>query len=331
MIGDKNKLMFIPKEYRKIFVTGGAGFIGSHIVDELIADGRMVVVFDNLSSGEKLFLKKSLSSKNLKLIKGDLLDKNSIAGALPKNTDLVIHLAANPDISKGIKDPTLDFNQTIIATFNLLQIMKAKEVKSLVYFSGSGVYGDLGNTYSREDLGPLFPISMYGASKLSAEGLISAFSHLFGIQSWILRPANIIGDRATHGVIFDFIGRLRRNPNELVILGDGLQSKSYVHISDVLRAVSIIVNKTKENINIFNLASTTFITVNEIAEIIIKEMALNKVLISHTEGRIGWPGDVAIVRIDSSKIRQVGWKEKYTSKTAVEKTVRDLLVTFNYK
>ncbi|HEY4503960.1 MAG TPA: NAD-dependent epimerase/dehydratase family protein [Candidatus Paceibacterota bacterium] len=319
--------MSISKKYQKIFITGGAGFIGSHFADALVAEKRQVIVFDNLSSGKMKFLEKSLTHKNFKFIKGDLLNQGQISRAIPKDTDLVIHLAANPDISKGIKDPSLDFNQTIMATFNLLQEIKIKGIKNIVYFSGSGVYGDAGDTFTSESYGPLLPVSMYGASKLGAEGLISAFSNLFDIRAWIFRPANIIGDRATHGVIFDFINKLKKNPSELVILGDGKQSKSYIYISDVLNAVFLALKNTNKNrINIYNIASKSFINVNEIAECVIEAMRLKKVNIVHTKGKIGWVGDVAIVRIDSKKIRDIGWNEKFTSEMAVEKTSQDLLM-----
>ncbi len=317
--------MFIPKKYKKIFIAGGAGFIGSHVTDMLVADKREVVVFDNLSSGRKSFLHKSISKKNFKFIKGDLLNPKQIKKALPKDTDLVFHFVANPDISKGVKNPKLDFDQTITTTFNLLQEMRNKNIKSLVYFSGSGIYGDVGNTFTHEHHGPLLPVSMYGASKLAAEGLISAFSNLFGIQSWIFRPANIIGGRATHGVILDFINRLKETPRKLAILGDGKQSKSYIHISDVLNAISLCLVKENAQINLFNIASKSFITVNEIATSVIRGMKLKNVKITHTKGRVGWPGDVPVVRIDSKKLRNIGWKENFSSPKAVERTVREIL------
>lgn len=322
--------MLIPQRFKKVFITGGAGFIGSHIADILTMEGKDVVVFDNLSSGKMNFLGKATKKPNFRLAKGDLLNIKDLNKSLDKDTSLVIHLAANPDISKGIKDPSLDFNKTIVATFNLLNEMKDKGISNLVYFSGSGVYGDVGNTFTKENHGPLLPVSMYGASKLSAEALISAFSNLFKIKAWIFRPANIIGNRATHGVIFDFIKRLKENPKELVILGNGKQSKSYIHVSDVIKAVSVAVNKSKDKINIFNIASNDFITVNEIADNVIEAMGLKNVKITHTEGKIGWPGDVAVVRINSSKIRKIGWKEKYNSAMAVKKTVSDLLKNDNH-
>jgi UDP-glucose 4-epimerase len=318
--------MHIPKKYKRIFITGGAGFIGSHITDALVADKKDVIVFDNFSSGKKEFLKKSLGKKNLRIIRGDLLNPKQLAQALSANIDLVIHLAANPDISQGVKNPRLDFDQTINATFNLLQEMKNKGVQNLVYFSGSGVYGDVGSFFTKENHGPLLPISMYGASKLSAEALISAFSNLFCIQAWIVRPANIIGDRATHGVILDFLTRLKKNPHQLIILGDGNQSKSYLYISDVLSAVSLVLQKGRERVNLFNIASTSFITVNEIAACAVQSMGLTNVKIKHTKGNVGWPGDVPIVRIDSNKLRRIGWKEKYNSSMAVQKTIKDLFM-----
>jgi UDP-glucose 4-epimerase len=167
---------------------------------------------------------------------------------------------------------------------------------------------------------------MYGASKLSAEALISAFSNLFCIQAWIVRPANIIGDRATHGVILDFLTRLKKNPHQLIILGDGNQSKSYLYISDVLSAVSLVLQKGRERVNLFNIASTSFITVNEIAACAVQSMGLTNVKIKHTKGNVGWPGDVPIVRIDSNKLRRIGWKEKYNSSMAVQKTIKDLFM-----
>lgn len=313
--------MVIPQTFSHILVTGGAGFIGSHFVDDLLKMGRKVTVFDNLSSGKYEFIKRHEENKSFRFIEGDLLNEKNLRGLFKEKFDTVIHLAANPDISKGIKDPTLDFNQTIIATFNVLMKMKENKIRKLVYFSGSGIYGDRGKTYTAENFGPLLPVSMYGASKLSAEGLISAFSHLYDIQTWIFRPANIVGDCITHGVIFDFIKKLKKDQHELTILGDGNQSKSYLYIRDVLDAVYIALKKTDNKINIFNIATNSFVTVNEIAEIVIKKLQLDDVHIVHTKGKIGWPGDIPIVRIDSKKMQVLGWKPKCTSYEAVQKTV----------
>lgn len=317
--------MVIPDTFQNILVTGGAGFIGSHIVDDLLEMKRSVTILDNLTSGKLDFLKQNIENPNLKLIKGDLLINEDLVKAFEEPIDTIIHLAANPDISLGIEDPTLDFNQTINATFNLLLKMREKGVKKLIYFSGSGVYGDVGEKYTAEDFGPLLPVSMYGASKLSAEALISAFSHLFGIKVWIFRPANIVGNRATHGVVFDFINKLKENPDTLTILGDGNQSKSYIYITDVLNAVWFTISKVNNPINIFNLSSDSFVTVNEIAKIVIEVVRLENVQIHHTEGRIGWPGDVPIVRISSKKINDLGWKPEFNSAEAIRKTAQSLV------
>jgi len=316
--------VLIPNTFQHILITGGAGFIGSHLVDDFIIKGKNVTVLDNLSSGKSDFLKDHIKNPHFKFIQGDLLNTVDLKNAFKNKIDLVIHLAANPDISKGIEDPTLDFKQTIIATFNLLMKMKEKKVNKIIFFSGSGVYGDLGKKYASENFGPLLPVSMYGASKLSAEALVSAFSHLFGIQAWIFRPANIVGNRTTHGVIFDFIRKLKKNPHKLTILGDGKQSKSYLYTDDVLEAVWIALKKTGKPINIFNISSKSFVTVNEIAEIVIKQMGLNNVQIVHTGGKIGWPGDVPIVRIDSKKLHDLGWQPKFSSIDAVKKTAEEL-------
>ncbi len=314
--------MIIPDNFKNILITGGAGFIGSHIVDALLAAETYVTVLDNLSAGKMEFLQKNLQNPKLKFIKGDLLIREDLDNAFQNQFDTVIHLAANPDISLGIKDPTVDFNQTINATFNLLLKMKEKKIGKLIFFSGSGIYGDVGEKYTTENYGPLLPVSMYGASKLSAEALISAFSHLFGIKVWIFRPANIVGNRATHGVVFDFINKLKMDPTTLQILGDGNQSKSYLYIEDILDAVWLAINETNEPINIFNLSSKSFVTVNEIAKIVIQVLGLNNVQIQHTEGKVGWPGDVPIVRIENKKMDDLGWKPKFNSSEAVRKTAQ---------
>jgi len=307
----------------KCFVTGGAGFIGSHLVDHLIYNGHQVKVYDNLSGGNHSFLKQHEHNKNFQFIKADLQDLKTLEKET-KNIEMIYHLAANSDISKGILDPRIDYTQTISNTFNLLQCMKENEVKKIFFTSGSGIYGDVGSIYTKEDFGPLIPVSMYGASKLSAEALIYAFASFYNIQTWILRPANIIGPRLTHGVVFDFINRLKKNPNELTILGDGKQSKSYLYILDVIKGIDIVTTKTKKKINIFNIASNTYITVNSIADIICKEMNINPKKI-WSGGKIGWKGDVAKVRIDNTEIINLGWHAEYNSKQAVTQTVQTLL------
>lgn len=307
----------------KILVTGGSGFIGSHLVDHLLKEGHQVKVYDNLSGGHYSFIQHHEKNKNFSFVWADLQNLK-ILKKETKGIEMVFHLAANSDISKGILDPNIDFNQTIQNTFNLLLSMKDNGIKKLFYASGSGVYGDVGSTYTKESFGPLIPVSMYGASKLSAEAIIYAFSSFYDIQVWILRPANIIGPRLTHGVIFDFIKKLKKDSKKLKILGDGKQSKSYLYVLDVIRCIDLVTKKSKEKINIFNIASNSFITVNSIADVIVKEMEI-KPKRTWTGGKIGWKGDVAKVRIDNGKILKLGWKPQYNSKEAVKKTIRVVL------
>lgn len=309
----------------KYVVTGGAGFIGSQLIDRLLTAGNEVIAIDNMSWGNKDFLSEAFSNPRFSLLEFDLLDYEKLLSSLPKDTDMIFHLAANSDIARGGIDPTIDFQHTTTVTFNVLRAMKEHGIKKLLYTSGSGVYGDVGSTVTSESFGPLLPVSMYGATKLSAEAMISAFSNLYEIQAWILRPANIIGPRATHGVIFDFIKKLRQNSSKLAIFGDGKQSKSYLYIEDVLNAIELIISRTNERINLFNIASVDAITVTEIAQIIISKMKLHKVKIEYTGGPIGWKGDVPVVRLDTSALKKLGWTCEHSSRQAVEKTVDDLL------
>src|SRR5450432_2305306 len=309
----------------EIVVTGGAGFIGSTLVDRLMSAGHSVTVIDNLSGGDKSFLAAHVGSRRFRFVKADVRDSKRVARALHPEVDLVFHLAANADIARGVVDPTLDFEHSVVATFSLLQAMRQHGIKKLVYTSGSGVYGDRGLSYFAESTGPLEPVSMYGASKLGAEGLVSAFTHLYDMQAWILRPANIIGPRATHGVVFDFIKRLKKDPTQLRILGDGRQSKAYLHVDDVIDALLMVQKKAKGQINFFNLSSTSFINVNQIADLVIRAMDLKKVKRTHTPGKIGWKGDVPVIRLRNAQIAKLGWRSHYTSAQAVKATISALL------
>ena len=308
-----------------ILITGGAGFIGSNLINSLLQKGHKVIVFDTLSHGEKNLLSQNVYNPLLKFLKIDLLNNRQLHHNLPSNIDLVFHLAANSDIAKSAVNPEIDFKNTTLATFNLLCEMKTKGIKKIFYTSGSGIYGDTGKKFTPENYGPLLPTSMYGATKLSAESMISAFSKLFDIQAWIIRPANIIGPNLTHGVVYDLIKKLNQDPTCLEILGDGKQSKSYLYISDVIDAIYLILKKAKKFINIFNVSTDTYISVDQIAKIIIREMGLKNVKIHYSGGRIGWKGDIPIVRIKNTKLKKIGWKPKYSSSQAVINTVRDLL------
>lgn len=295
------------------------------MADILLSRGHDVVNIDNMSWGKKEFIEHNLSNPHYTFIETDLLDYSTLVNHMKRDIDIVFHFAANSDIQRGGVDPTIDFNNTTQATFNVLQAMRVNGIEKILYTSGSGVYGDVGSTLTAETFGPLMPVSIYGATKLSAEGMISAFSNLFEIQAWILRPANIIGPRATHGVIFDFMNKLKKDPSQLQILGDGKQSKSYIYLEDVLNAIDIMLEKATDRINLFNLASPSHITVTEIAEAVIKGMGLKDVKLSYTGGNIGWKGDVPVVRLDCSKLKALGWECKYNSYDGVVKTVQELM------
>lgn len=308
----------------RYFLTGGAGFIGSHMADKLLKEGHEVTVFDNLSSGTESRIAHHKKDKKFRFIKGDLLKKTELVKAM-KGHDFVMHFASNPDIAKALKQPDIDLNLGIIAAFNVLDAMRLNGIKKIAFPSGSGVYGDVGSTYTKENFGPLLPISMYGASKLSVEALISAFCSQYDLQAWIFRFANIIGPMQTHGVTLDFVRKLKANPKELMILGDGTQSKSYVYVTEIIDAMMFCISHSSHKVNLFNVASNDFISVNEIAQIAINEMELKKVQLNYTGGNRGWKGDVPIVRLDVTKLNKLGFKVKLSSKEAVRKTIKDVI------
>jgi UDP-glucose 4-epimerase len=307
-----------------IAVTGGAGFIGSTLVDRLMKAGHRVTVVDNLQGGRREFIAHHLRSPRFRFAKLDIRKTKELAKVL-RGTDVVFHLAANADIARGVHDPTLDFQQTTVGTFSVLMAMKANDVRQIFFTSGSGVYGDLGRRFIPESHGPLMPVSMYGASKACAEALISAFAHLYDWRVWVLRPANITGPRATHGVTHDFVKKLTRDPTYLQVLGDGKQSKAYLHVDDVVDAILLSWTKSKERINIFNLSSQSFVTVNEIAKIVVQEMKLAGVRVERTGGKVGWKGDVPIIRLRNDRLARLGWRASYDSAGAVRATVRAML------
>jgi UDP-glucose 4-epimerase len=310
----------------KYFITGGAGFIGSTMVDALSEKNvKLITVYDNLTSGKEQFLRKHQGTGYFHFLKADVLDLEELKKSMA-DQDFVFHFASNPDISKSMLETDLDLKQGIIATYNVLEAMRLHGIKKIVYPSGSGIYGAVGTRETPEDFGPLIPISMYGASKLACEALISAFCHMFSMQAWIFRPANVVGQNQTHGVAYDFIRKLKVNPKELLILGNGKQSKSYIHVEDVIEAMFFCIEKTNNRLNIFNVATNDYIDVNTIAEIVIEEMGLTNVKIKYTGGDRGWIGDVPIVRMQLDKIQNLGWKAKYNSKEAIRKAVKEMLV-----
>jgi UDP-glucose 4-epimerase len=308
----------------KILVTGGAGFIGSHLVDCLTEKGNKITVFDNLSSGKIGFIENHLENPDFTLIKGDLLDHKGIERAC-KDIDLVFHVAANPDVRLGASDTKIHFDQNILATYNLLEAMRKNSVKKVAFTSTSTIYGEAHIMPTPENYGPLLPISLYGASKLACEALITSYSHTFDMQAWIFRFANIVGPRSTHGITVDFIRKLQENPTQLEILGDGKQEKSYLHVSECVDAILFAIDKSKEDVNIFNIGSEDTISATGIGRAIVEEMKLSEVKFIYTGGSRGWKGDVPRMRLDIEKLKDIGWKPAYTSERSVRETARTLL------
>ncbi len=308
----------------KILVTGGAGFIGSHLVDRLVQEGHRVVIYDNLSLGRMENIQDSLQTGKCDFLKGDLLNKEDLFRVFDREEfDVVFHLAANSDIAKSHVNPDVDFGNTLTSTYNVLLGMKKYEVKQIVFASTSAIYGDTKISVS-EDYGPLFPISHYGASKLASEAYISSFCENYGIQAWITRFPNVVGERATHGVIYDFINKLRKNPQELEVLGNGTQIKPYLYVKDLIEAILFIWKTSTDKINFFNLGVDSRTQVREIAEMVIEEMNL-PAKIRYTGGDRGWIGDVPQFSYSLDKIHKLGWKAKFTSNDAVRKSIQYIL------
>jgi len=310
-----------------ILVTGGAGFIGSHLTEALVKKGLGVNVLDNLSNGYKDNLSSVQHSRDLDFFIGDCRSPSDVEKAL-KNADVIFHLAANPELRLDLADPKKCYEQNIEATYILLEKMRKSKVTSIVFTSSSTVYGESTVIPTPENYGPLKPISVYGASKLACEALISSYCHSFKRKGIIIRLANIVGPRSTHGVIYDFIQKLKKNPKELEILGDGTQTKSYLYIDDCVEAIVKAYESTKEPVEIYNVGSEDQTNVTQIARTVIDEMNLRNVRLKFTggvDGGRGWIGDVKNMLLDIGKLKKLGWKPKLNSKQAVRKTVEYLI------
>ncbi len=307
-----------------ILITGGAGFIGSHLDDALIARGHNITVVDNLVLGRKENIEHLLGNPNFRFLEADLLDIEKMRVIFSEgNFDMVYHLAANSDIQKGGKDPMVDYNLTFNTTFNVLQLLKEFEIKKFFFASTSAIYGE---TYDvlNEDYGPLKPVSNYGAGKLASEAFISAFSSTYGIQTWITRFPNVVGERFTHGVIYDFIKKLRNNPEELEVLGNGEQCKPYVYVKDLVEAILYVIDHADEKYNVYMIGSDSRTKVKEIAAMVIEEMGLNA-KIRYTGGDRGWVGDVPEFRYDLTKINKLGWTAPHNSNESVRLAIQKAL------
>ena len=315
----------------RFLVTGGAGFIGSNLIQELLQDATIeaeqILVIDNFSSGTRSHLAQIANDRRIKIEEGDLKDRTLLDSACA-GVDAIFHFASNADIAKATVDPTVDFLEGTLLTQNLLEAARVNEVTTFIYASGSGVYGNFPSERLSEDHGPLEPISPYGASKLAGEALVSAYSHMFSIRARSLRFANVIGPNQTHGVTFDFVNKLKQNPDRLEVLGDGSQTKPYIYISDIVRALRTAFSDAIKAgaYRVFNASTDEGVSVRDIAEICISKMGLEGVTkIFYGELSRGWAGDVPVVSLDSSRLKSLGWEPNYSSREAIELAISGYL------
>ena len=308
----------------KVLVTGGAGFIGSHLCLRLLKKGHTVIAFDNLSLGQEKFLDVCKNYGIFKFLKKDLLNLKDIIVAT-EGIDRVWHLAANSDIAAGGRETDVDLKIGTIATYNVLEAMRLNNVKEFVFASTSAVYGETLVKPTPENYGPLLPISFYGASKLACEGLITAFAHNFQMRTWIFRFANIVGSHSTHGAIHDFIGKLKKDSKILEVLGDGKQAKSYLHVNDCIDGMDLAQEKFPDKeVSLFNLSSSGTCSVDQLASLVIRGMGL-KAQKKFTGGSRGWAGDVSQVLLDGSLLQSQGFKPRFNSEEAVSQAIDDIL------
>jgi len=311
---------------RRYFIAGGAGFIGSHFTDRLLSDNApAVTLYDNFSSGREWHYDQHRADSRLRVIRGDVKDLDFLTNSM-KGHDVVIHLASNPDIARAATEPEIDFREGTMLTNNVLEAMRRSGTRTILYASGSGVYGDLGELEVAEHHGPLVPISTYGASKLAGEALISSYCHMFDFTGRAFRFGNVVGPRQTHGVGFDFLRKLMKDRHKLEILGDGTQSKSYIHVRDIVEAVLLAAERSSERFAVYNVASD-YITVTEIAGLAAECAGLDprEVKFEYTGGSRGWKGDVPIVRLNTDRIRGLGWVCRMNSREALRDSMKAML------
>lgn len=320
--------------FAKVLVTGGAGFIGSHLVDALMVRGFSVRVVDDLSGGNLENVESWVGNSRFEFVQGDLKDLD-VACRSVGGVEVVFHLAANPDVRLGESDPSVHFRENLLVTFNVLEaIRKSERAKRIVFASTSTVYGEPKVFPTPEDYGPLLPISVYGAAKLGCEALIASYCHTFDLQGIILRFANIVGSRSNHGVVIDFVRKLQKNSTELEILGDGTQSKSYMHVKDLVDAFFVVLNGFGEGgfVEVYNVGSLDQIDVVRVAEVVCEEMGLRDVAFRFTggvDGGRGWRGDVKTMLLSTDKLVNLGWRPKLNSGEAVRLSCRELLKSEN--
>ena len=303
----------------RAFITGAAGFIGSSMADRLLGEGHTVVGYDNMSTGQERFLELATPKPNFTLVKGDILDTDALTAAM-KGCDFVFHFAANADVRFGTNHPSRDLEQNTIGTFRVLDAMRLNGITKIAFSSTGSVYGESTVFPTPEDAP--FPIqtSLYAAAKTAGEGLISAFCEGFGFQAWIFRFVSILGERYSHGHVFDFYKSLLADPTKLKILGNGKQRKSYLYVQDCLDAIQVAITKATAKVNIFNLGTEEYVEVNTSVGYISEALALNPER-SYTGGERGWIGDNPFILLDTKRIRALGWQPKLTIREGILKTL----------
>jgi UDP-glucose 4-epimerase len=307
-----------------LLITGGAGFIGSHLADDLVAAGHAVTAVDNLSLGREDNIAHLRRNPRFRFQRLELLDEAELSRLFAaERFDTVFHLAANSDIARSHQDPDVDRDNTFATTYAVLKALKEHGVKQLVFASTSAIYGEL-RGFLREDSGPLLPVSHYGAGKLASEAFIASFAANYGFRTWIIRFPNVVGGRATHGVIHDFIANLRRHPGELEVLGDGLQNKPYLHVRDLIAAILLVWQRTADRVNVVNVGVESRTQVQRIAELVVEEMGV-PATIRYTGGTRGWVGDVPEFHYSLERIHSLGWRARMDSDGAVRLAIREIL------
>jgi len=303
----------------RAFVTGGAGFIGSNLVDRLLAANHSVVAYDNFSTGQDAFLEIARSHPQFTLVRGDTLDLPALVEAMA-GSEMVFHLAANADVRFGVEHPRKDLDQNTIATFNVLEAMRATGAQRIVFASTGSIYGEASVIPTPERAPFTVQTSLYGASKLAGEGLIQAYCEGFGFQSWIFRFVSILGERYTHGHVVDFYRSLRADPSRLRVLGNGRQRKSYLYVQDCIDAILVALDRATEKVNVLNLGTEECCEVNDSIEWIIRALGVSPIL-DYTGGDRGWIGDNPFIFLDTTRIRALGWKPKLTIREGILRTL----------
>ena len=314
-------------EFNSALITGGAGFIGSHLAEKLVGEGIETKILDNFATGRKDNLLGCMDKQNFSLFDLDLGKLGNREDYL-ENVEVVFHMAADPEVRTGYDNPKNSFEQNIVNTFNLLQKIKHSKVKKIVFASSSSVYGDAKILPTNEEYGPLCPISHYGASKLACEAIVSSFCYNYDIDGIILRPANVIGSRGRHGLIWDLVHKLKNDKNRLEVLGDGKQTKSFIHISDMIKGILQSMKKGENGVDIFNVGSEDGVEIINVAKIVCKNMKLPNIEIFTTggiENGRGWKGDIKIAHLDISKLKNMGWQPKLSSLEAADVTSQEII------